>query len=99
MNITEYDVDNNVKNNPPRMTHPIFIISIVLPHESANGKVIKDGTKNIGNHFANIVAPGYNSVYIIFAIGCGTSNKDNNNVIQAPKLLGNAICNSRNKRR
>lgn len=61
---TDQAVLKSVKKNPPIITENIFRISSELPKLPANGKVIRAGTKNTGNHFANNVAPGFKLLYI-----------------------------------
>ena len=60
---TDHAVVNNVNTNPPTSTDTTLTNSVVvLPKLVAdNGKVIKLGIKNTGNHDANRLAPGFNT--------------------------------------
>lgn len=58
---TDHAVVKSVKRKPPMTTENTLRTSHTFPNPLAKGRVIKLGTKNTGSHFANRVAPGFNT--------------------------------------
>lgn len=63
--MTDHAVVKSVNKKPPMITVNSLSTSKAFPKPLANGSVIKLGTKNTGNHFANKAAPGVNTSYTL----------------------------------
>mmetsp|Transcript_8995 Transcript_8995/g.20290 ORF Transcript_8995/g.20290 Transcript_8995/m.20290 type:complete len:223 (+) Transcript_8995:827-1495(+) len=60
---TDHAVVSSVNRKPPMITVNTLRTSHTFPSPFAKGRVIKLGTKNTGSHFANSIAPGFNTRY------------------------------------